>query len=1322
MPIVIPEMTPQQQAEAVINTESREHERQRKAGDRVFLISATWFATWCEYTGHAYDPQQRKLLGNNNNNNSKIAFADSIQEEKPRPGPIDCSDLLDPSPIPGDLSSEELALAAPLRPGLKEKEDFWILHEATWQLLKNWYGCTGPEISREYISVGGIQRRLEVHHDQWHLKAVDEHSGRTAVLPALRMSTVAALKDAVFAALDIEVIEDFEIAAYPGMTGEPQTLEDKMLKTLVGVQLQNHQAVLVRRKDHPDVAAAAAAAKRMALMQTPTSTVPMSIENNNSTATTTTITAAARIPTAAGTSTALTLPSLTPLGSLSPKYKLGTSPANLSSSPLSRSFSKAPSWAEDAIIPSNHRRPGLAGLGNLGNTCFMNSSLQCLVHSMPLIRTFLNGAYRADLNRDNPLGLGGKLAAAFGGLMGKLWQGGVGHVSPKHFKWQLGKFAPQFGGYAQQDSQELLAFLLDGLHEDLNRIQVKPYFEEKDDDRRPDSELAAEAWDNYRARNDSVIVDHFQGLYKSSLRCPGCGRTSVKFDPFMYLSLPLPTPITRTLTVIIVDAAGNAAPLQVSVEVMKTGTIGDVLEKVAACCVETKEIDKRENEMKEEDATSAQHQWLLAQWSPSTGVERLTLFRDPKLPVSSIKEPVKSTFLFSSTKPATLLAYRFSPSTSSSNSSQGHGPESGFRPIVVFHKTKYTLAGVPTVLYLPTKATAPVESTDTDQIGADQAERLQHHVEELALERQKTFSSSWALISPNMIEDGVASFMKPFFKQGVDHNILIKGADSSAADKITRAATEPATEPTPMLEGKEPVVTGIPAAENGREEQEDVGMTDAVNETSTAPSDDASIPDLDPFLFSADTNVTAADADAAVDGVENMAVDGESKQAGITANSTGMPAAAPESPPPPPSAAAAAAQPGVSLILAKPNGEVRPAIAIAPSLGDASVQEPLYFLVEWSDEIAAEFLDLTPWTAPILHESAVNATTAANAPPRSVTLNDCVDAFLQPEKLDASDSWYCTGCKSHVQAEKKLDLWRLPEVLVVHLKRFSYSRYSRDKLDTEVDFPLQGLDLRNVVPIGEGGTRVMAEKISDNATTNTAAAASTTATEEDNKQSNSPFSELQTPTPAPLYDLYAVSNHYGGLGGGHYTAYCRMPDDGKWYTFDDSSVVEMNPNGVRSPAAYVLFYRRRGAEAQDGDIERVIESARENDISKDGAGGTLPDIDLFTGGFNGSCSGGQLTPRRVSGQLPALEQVNEEGDEENADVGSSAAALALDNDDEEQLPALLPNADVGGDDDEGMEMGTTEDAAGLESPQHQPSLAAHALPLDDLDDINMDDI
>ena len=90
---------------------------------------------------------------------------------------------------------------------------------------------------------------------------------------------------------------------------------------------------------------------------------------------------------------------------------------------------------------------------------------QCLAHTLPVMEVFLSGTYKDNLNRENPLSLGGKLATAFADLMTKLWAGGVSYVSPKRFKWALAQFAPQFSGYAQQDSQELLAFLLDGLHE-----------------------------------------------------------------------------------------------------------------------------------------------------------------------------------------------------------------------------------------------------------------------------------------------------------------------------------------------------------------------------------------------------------------------------------------------------------------------------------------------------------------------------------------------------------------------------------------------------------------------------------------------------------------------------------------------------------------------------------------------------------------------------------------------------------------------------------------------------------------------------------------
>jgi len=63
---------------------------------------------------------------------------------------------------------------------------------------------------------------------------------------------------------------------------------------------------------------------------------------------------------------------------------------------------------------------------------------------------------------------------------------------------------------------------------------------------------------------------------------------------------------------------------------------------------------------------------------------------------------------------------------------------------------------------------------------------------------------------------------------------------------------------------------------------------------------------------------------------------------------------------------------------------------------------------------------------------------------------------------------------------------------------------------------------------------------------------------------------------SPIYDLYAVSNHYGGLGGGHYTAFGKNLLDKQWYHLDDSQVTPLtNTNQIKTSAAYVLFYKRR---------------------------------------------------------------------------------------------------------------------------------------------------
>ncbi|KAL7580968.1 hypothetical protein ACA910_005782 [Epithemia clementina (nom. ined.)] len=183
--------------------------------------------------------------------------------------------------------------------------------------------------------------------------------------------------------------------------------------------------------------------------------------------------------------------------------------------------------------------PGSVGLHNLGNSCFLNSTVQCLNHMEVITQYFMRDAYISDLNRQNPLGSGGNVAMAYGSLIKKMWSGEYSVLAPRSLKQTVAAFAPQFDNSYQHDSQEFCQFLMDGLHEDLNRVKQKPYVEELEGFGMEDRQAAVESWKKHLLRHDSIFVDHCQGMHRSHLTCPQCGRESIKFDVYSSISLPL---------------------------------------------------------------------------------------------------------------------------------------------------------------------------------------------------------------------------------------------------------------------------------------------------------------------------------------------------------------------------------------------------------------------------------------------------------------------------------------------------------------------------------------------------------------------------------------------------------------------------------------------------------------------------------------------------------------------------------------------------------------------------------------------------------------
>lgn len=735
---------------------------------------------------------------------------------------------------------------------------------------------------------------------------------------------------------------------------------------------------------------------------------------------------------------------------------------------------------------------GTVGFSNLGNTCYMNSALQCLLHVPEINNYFFLDIHNKELNTTNALGFKGEVAMAFASLLHKAFDPTslVSSISPRDFKYTIGHYSSMFLGYQQQDSQEFLSWLLDALHEDLNRILNKPYSEKpelSDEDignQRAIMELAEKCWAQHKQRNDSVIVDLFTGLYQSTLVCPDCGKTSITFDPFSDLTLPLPIEKKWFHTITVVDMSDKLSLNKIKtleISLPKSSTFDSLLLYLSEFFHLPRHYFFVFELYNDAIIKNFQEEYQLLKFFPINELmaedDDHYVYIIPHDPARDIIVPVFNTL--EDSDPSYKMVHAF---------------------------------GIPLFLVL------------------DENERLNYGVVQSKLEELTRFlevdTSESSPEDDKMDEDSVKE-ARPFYSVKYIDEVKMRhtfrmrlrpDTDSSLQAPVTRLNFNRLPDLLERASADEQKLYNKSQSDSPSEKEAESPIEDEKDDAEIektieeGPPSDYVLVD-NPKSPASKSPVKLLDDETDGDGFGNIGL--------LFDSTTTLPTPC----------EASESETG-SL------GDAANSSQASPS-EEMLVNKHMVLVCQWRSTAYAQVFDkdeAKAWKNKLaIRNEAVEASRLKAEKQRRTTvlLVDCLQSFSTPEVLGEFDLWYCPRCKDHKRATKTIQIWSTGDILTIHLKRFQSARSFSDKIDLTVDFPIEGLDMSNFVAGGDESL---------------------------------------------VYDLIAVDNHYGGLGGGHYTASVKNFRDGKWYYFNDSHVSPIeDPTQCITGAAYLLFYRKRSS-------------------------------------------------------------------------------------------------------------------------------------------------
>nr|POE79597.1 putative ubiquitin carboxyl-terminal hydrolase 12 [Quercus suber] len=848
------------------------------------------------------------------------------------------------------------------------------------------------------------------------------------------------------------------------------------------------------------------------------------------------------------------------------------------------------------------RTRGTVGLTNLGNTCYMNSALQCIRSVEELAIYFLSDRYKAEINNDNPLGHHGAMAKAYATVLAGIYNGSTGSAfTPQQFKKTLGNAQPLFSGYGQQDSQEFLSFLVDALHEDLNRVLKKPYNEnpDSDDNTVHDPQAIIDLGEiyrrNHRARNDSIAMDLFSGFYKNTMECPVCDKVSINFDPFSLITVQLPIDSTWQHRVTFIPL--NGEPINHAVDIDKNSTIKTLKAYIAS----------------KHPGVSADRMWMAEVYSHKiyrvfddkasigeAGIQsgdHVFLWELTSAP-TNVPSPKKSTGYYPVSKVEQTpdmdspRADNIAVPVFSRKKKQGYGWDNHFHPMyitvtrdeardyaTVFKKVLVAVSQMTSVPIMR-KLADPSKLIPVNEHKAQNG--IAKHAETRVLDRSASSEDSYVevtitaadaddgdamdLSTPNDCREPPPDFMDPTYSlpeavfDSMFHMRYAKSADgpycasmssyeSTVHDMFTRvklpsrrSSIASASSLGSVVDFDEGKITVEPLdSDTLTEADDDMLKPDVV----IGNEDSLSLPGSD----EEDTDAQSTLPESRIEDMSRKTNGNPNKFKTKRRSKKGKPAKQ-------------SSQRTKFGAPRQPSGK-----AFTNDDNPYFIKTGEAIILDWNPDAMDSLFFGKPddeedqrghWTSAddgkgleFVDDPEVVAKqkTREARKKNGVTLEDCFAETGKREILSQDNAWYCGRCKDMRQAAKTLEIWTIPEILIVHLKRFGGNRSFRDKIDVNVRYPLTGLDMTDKIGLKEDGKEY-------------------------------------------LYDLIAVDNHFGGLGGGHYTAMVKNFYDGQWYDCNgecfhpcsyspnanhdpDSTCSKLSDTRLQSAAAYLLFYRRR---------------------------------------------------------------------------------------------------------------------------------------------------